>query len=63
MTKQKDKPDKPMKLWTLKEAADALDVSERSLARMIKKGTLQTGLFGRIPNDEILRLAGRPVVQ
>lgn len=57
--RKKTELDKPMKLWTLKEAAEALEVSERSLARLISKGELKTAMFGRIPNDEILRLAGR----
>lgn len=49
----------PLKLWTRKEAAEALNLSQRTLLRMIRRGELRTGPFGRIPNDEVLRLAGR----
>lgn len=52
-----------LRLWTRKEAAEALNLSQRTLLRMIQRGELKTGLFGRIPNDEVLRLAGKVVVQ
>lgn len=57
---KKKEPDmnNPLRLWTRKEVAEALEISERTLTRMIKADEILTGALGRIPNSEVLRLAG-----
>jgi excisionase family DNA binding protein len=50
---------KEYEVYTLKESQDLLKVSERTMMRMIKKGTLLAGKVGgqyRILGKELLRL-------
>ena len=48
-----------LRLWTITEAAEAIGISRRTLQRWIKDKKAQVSPVGRIPNEEVLRLASK----